>query len=146
MDEQVQSLHEEWQEQRARQDAEGYARLKRDRRNAVIAGAMVGFLSTLATVQFTRQALFWHSYLLETLLGALAGFILVRRGADPLLGVLCFGGAYLLAWLIRAIGMDPSVLFHHGDIRGAAMIQGNVLSLCLSVSCGAALGHVMSNR
>lgn len=146
MDEQVERLREEWHAQRAEWDAEGAAQIKRDRRNAVIAGAMIGFVSTLATIRFTRHALFWHSFLLESLFGAVAGYVLVRRGADPLTGIVCFSVAYMAAWLIRAMGMDPSVLFAHGDLRGAAMIQGNLLSLCLTVSCGSAMGHVMSNR
>lgn len=142
----VRRLRQEWEAERAARDASDLVRLAKDRRNAVIAGAMIGFLSTLVTVQVTRRALFWHSFLLETLLGAVAGYLLVRRGPDPLTGILCFAGAYLLAWLLRALGVDPSVLFAHGDLRGAAMIQGNVLSLCLSVSCGAAMGHVMGGR
>ena len=146
MDEQVRRLREEWEAERAARDQKDHARLAKDRRNAVIAGALVGFVSTLATVQVTRRALFWHSFLLETVLGAIAGYVLVRRGPDPLTGILCFAGAYMLAWLVRALGVDPSVLFAHGDIRGAAMIQGNFLSLCLTVSCGAAMGHVMGGR
>ncbi|MHC4939255.1 MAG: hypothetical protein ACYTHK_09830 [Planctomycetota bacterium] len=146
MDDQVRRLREEWEAEREERDAAGFARIKRDRRNAVIAGSMIGLASTLATAQFTRQAIFWHSYLLETLFCALAGYVLIRRGPDPLTGVICFGAAYMAAWLIRAIGLDPSVLFHYGDLRGVGMIQGNLLSLTLTVSCGAAMGHVMSNR
>jgi len=142
----VRRLQQEWAAERVRRDEKDQARLARDRRNAVLAGAAVGFVSTLATAQFTRRAIFWHSFLLESLLGALAGWILVRRGPDPLTGILCFAGAYLLAWFVRAMGLDPSVLFAHGDLRGAAMIQGNVLSLCLSISSGAAMGQVMQER
>jgi len=143
MDEQVQRLREEWEERRAAADARDLARLARDRRNAIIAGATIGFVSTFATIQVTRRALFWHSFLLETVLGAVAGWILVRRGADPLNGIVCFSLAYLCAWLLRAFGLDPSVLFAHGDMRGAAMIQGNFMSLCFTVACGSAMGHVM---
>ena len=53
-------------------DAVAEARVRRDRRNAVIAGATIGFVSTFATIQVTRKAMFWHSFLLESLLGALA--------------------------------------------------------------------------
>ena len=120
-----------------------WARVRRDRRNATIAGGMIGLVSTLATVGVTRRAILWHSFLLETLLGALAGYLLVRLKPDPLGGVLLFSGAYLLAWLVRAMGLDPSVLFASGDLRGAAMIQGNLLSLCITISCGVAMGQVM---
>ena len=40
-------------------------------------------------------------------------------------------------------GLDPSVLFAVGDLRGAAMIQGNMVSLSLCVACGAAMGQIM---
>ena len=140
MDDQVRQLQEEWDAQRAAQDLEGHARLQRDRRNAVIAGAMIGFVSTFVTVQVTRRAFFWHSFLLEALLGALAGYLLIRLRPDPLGGILLFSGAYLIAWFLRAIGLDPSVAFLIGDIRGAAMIQGNVVSLSICVACGAAMG------
>ena len=123
--------------------AEAIRRQQSDRRNAVLAGGFIGLLSTLVTATVTRRAIFWHSFLLEAVLGALAGYLLVRLRPDPLGGVMLFGAAYMLAWLVRAIGLDPSVLFAVGDLRGAAMIQGNMVSLSLSVACGAAMGHVM---
>jgi len=119
------------------------ARQKRDRRNATLAGGMIGLVSTLATASITRRAIFWHSFLLEALLGALAGYLLVRLRPDPLGGVLLFSGAFLFAWLVRALGLDPSVLFATGDLRGVAMINGNLMSLCISISCGAAMGQIM---
>ena len=120
-----------------------YARQQRDRRNATIAGGMIGLVSTLSTAAFTRRGIFWHSFLLEALLGALAGYLLIRLRPDPLGGILLFSGAFLLAWVIRALGLDPSVLFAHGDLRGIGMINGNLLSLCITVSCGAAMGQIM---
>ncbi|MHC4954244.1 MAG: hypothetical protein ACYTGZ_10160 [Planctomycetota bacterium] len=143
MEEQVRRLHEEFVAERETALAEAFRRQRRDLRNAVMAGAFVGLLSTFVTATVTRRAIFWHSYLLESLLGALAGYLLVRLRPDPLGGVILFGAAYMLAWLIRAIGFDPSVLFAVGDIGGAAMIQGNMVSLSLCVACGAAMGHVM---
>ena len=143
MEDQLQRIRQEWIDEQARRDVQAEKRIRKDQRNAVIAGAMIGFASTLATVQVTRRALFWHSFLLEAILGALAGYVLIRRGADTLNGVVVFSAAYLASWLLRALGLDPSVLFAQGDLAGAAMIQGNFLSLCLTVSCGAAMGQIM---
>ena len=143
MEEQLRRLHEEFTAERAAADFEAELRQRRNRRNATIAGGMIGIVSTLVTATVTRRAIFWHSFLLEGLLGALAGYLLLRLRPDPLGGVLLFSGAYLLAWLVRAIGLDPSVAFLVGDLRGALMIQGNVVSLCLCIACGAAMGQVM---
>jgi len=120
-----------------------FRRQAKDRRNATLAGGMVGLASTLATAGVTRRAIFWHSFLLEAILGALAGYLLIRLRPDPLGGVLLFSGAFLMAWLIRAMGFDPSVLFASGDLRGVAMVNGNLLSLCISISCGAAMGQIL---
>ncbi|MEM8883970.1 MAG: hypothetical protein AAGD14_07880 [Planctomycetota bacterium] len=143
MDERVEQLRQEWLAEQARRDVADGKRQQRNRRNAVLAGAMIGIVSTMVTAQVTRRAIFWHSFLLEALFGAIAGYVLVRRGADPLNGVVCFSVAYFAAWLLRALGLDPSVLFAAGDLRGALMIQGNFTSLCLTVACGAAVGQVM---
>ena len=145
MEEQVQRLHEEYAVDRAAADFDAIRRQRRDRRNATLAGGMIGIVSTLATVSVTRRAIFWHSFLLEALLGALAGYLLMRLRPDPLGGIVLFSGAYLIAWFLRAIGLDPSVAFLIGDIRGAAMIQGNMVSLSICVACGAAMGQVMSD-
>ncbi len=143
VEEQLERLREEWIAEQSARDDQAERKVRRDKRNAVIAGAVIGFVSTFITIEVTRRGIFWHSFLLETLFCALAGYVLVRRGADPLNGVALFGVAYLAAWLIRALGMDPSVLFAAGDIARAAMVQGNFASLCLTVSCGAGMGHVM---
>lgn len=120
-----------------------FERRRRDLRNATIAGAFAGFVAVLATLEGTRRALFWHSFLLETLLGALAGRLLARSGGGVLRGILLFGGSYLLAFLLRAIGLDPSVVFARGDLAGAGAVYGNFASLCLMVGVGAAVGHVV---
>jgi len=145
MEDQLQRLHEEYAVDRAASDFDALRRQRRDRRNATLAGGMIGIVSTLATAPVTRRAIYWHSFLLEALLGALAGYLLMRLRPDPLGGILLFSGAYLLAWFVRAIGFDPSVAFLIGDLRGAAMIQGNLASLSFTVACGAAMGQVMSD-
>ena len=143
MEEQLQRLHEEFAAERAAADLDAHRRQRRDRRNATLAGGMIGIASTMTTASVTRRALFWHSFLLEALLCAAAGYLLVRLRPDPLGGILFFSGAYLLAWLLRALGLDPSVAFLVGDLRAALMIQGNVVSLSICVACGAAMGQVM---
>lgn len=143
MEEHLEQIRAEWRAEQTARDAQAVRKMRRDQRNAVIAGAAVGFVSTFVTIEMTRRALFWHSFLLESLFGAIAGYVLIRRGADTLNGVALFGGAYLAAWLTRALGMDPSVLFAPGDMARAQMVQGNFASLCLMVSLGAGMGHVM---
>jgi len=119
------------------------ARQRRNRRNGALAGAMTGLVAVAATAGVTRRAIFWHSFLLEAILCALAGWLLARRNGGVLRGMLLFSGAYLLAFLLRALGLDPTAVFAVGDLRGATAVQGNFMSLALVVSCGAAAGHVM---
>ncbi len=123
--------------------ATAHARQRRNRRNGMIAGAFIGLLSVALTAGVTRRALFWHSFLLESLLCAVAGYLLARGNGGGLRGVLLFSGAYLLAFGLRATGLDPSVLFAHGDLRHAAAIQGNFMSLCLVLGCGCAIGKAI---
>jgi len=122
------------------------ARQKRQRRNATIAGAMAGLCAVLVTAGATRRALFWHSFLLETLLGAAAGYVLGRTGGGALRGIVLFALAYLLAFGLRALGLDPAAVFLTGDVRAAAAVQGHFTSLCFLVSAGAAVGHIVEDR
>lgn len=141
----VERLREEFQSRREAGLERAAARVRRDRRNATIAGGFTGLLAVALTAGITRRALFWHSFLLESCLGALAGYVLARRGGGPLQGLLLFSGSYLLAWLFRAVGLDPSVLFALGDLSGAAMIQGNLTSLVLTLVCGLLVGLIVEN-
>jgi hypothetical protein len=118
-------------------------RRKRNLRNATIAGAAAGFAAVLVTAGVTRRAFAWHSFLLETLLGAIAGHLLVRWHGGPMKGLLLFAGSYFLAFLLRATGLDPSVLFVSGDVTAAAAVQGHFVSLCFLVSAGMAIGHIV---
>lgn len=112
-------------------------------RNATLGGALVGIVAVALTVSVTRRWVAWHSILPEALLGAAAGRLLARLRGGPFEGVVLFGGAALLAWSLRALGLDPSVLFTSGDLRAVPAVQGNLTSLCFSVAGGAALGHLV---
>ena len=120
-----------------------HARQRGNRLKGAAAGAAIGLVAVLATAGATRRVIVWHSFLLEAILCALAGYLLARRGGGSLNGVLLFSGAYLLAWLLRATGLDPAVLFAAGDLRRAAAVSGNLMSLCIVVSCGVAVGRVI---
>ena len=120
-----------------------FERQARNRRNATIAGACAGLAAVLVTAGVTRRAITWHSFLLEALLGALAGYVLGRCHGGVMKGLLLFSGAYLLAFVLRAFGLDPAVLFYVGDVRAGAAVQGHFVSLCFLVSTGMALGHVI---
>jgi hypothetical protein len=142
----IDELKDEFRAKQARELALAHVRERRRRRNGAIAGAAAGFAAVAVTSGATRRALFWHSFLLETLLGAVAGYILARTGGGLLKGILLFSGAYMLAFFLRASGLDPSAVFLAGDIRAAPAVQGHFTSLCFLVSAGAAMGHIVSER
>lgn len=136
-------LRAEFRERQAREMERVRERRRRNLRNATLAGAAAGFAAVLVTAGVTRRAIHWHSFLLETLLGAVAGHLLVRMNGGPMKGLLLFAGSYFLAFLLRATGLDPSVLFVRGDVTAAAAVQGHFVSLCFLVSAGMAIGHVV---
>jgi hypothetical protein len=142
----IEELRDEFRAKQAREQAAAALREKRRRRNGTIAGAAAGFAAVAVTAGATRAALFWHSFLLETILGAVAGHVLARTGGGLLKGILLFSGAYVLAFLLRASGLDPAVVFATGDLRAAPAVQGHFTSLCFLVSAGAAMGHIVAER
>jgi hypothetical protein len=142
----VEELKAEFAAEQERALARAVLRERCRRRNGAIAGAAAGLCAVLVTAGATRRALFWHSFLLETLLGAAAGYALARTGGGLLKGILLFAGAYLLAFLVRATGLDPAVLFARGDVMAAAAVQGHFTSLCFLVSAGAAVGHLVQGE
>jgi hypothetical protein len=142
----IEEIQEEFRAQQAREMERSVAREKRLRRNGTIAGAVAGLLAVAVTAGATRRALFWHSFLLESVLGAVAGYVLARTGGGLLKGILLFAGAYLLAFCLRASGLDPSAVFLAGDVRAAPAVQGHFTSLCFLVSAGAAMGHIVADR
>ena len=142
----IDDLQEEFRAKQARELAAATVRERRRRRNGTIAGAAAGFAAVAVTAGATRQALFWHSFLLETLLGMVAGYVLARTGGGLLKGIGLFAGAYMLAFFARASGLDPAVVFAAGDLRAAPAVQGHFTSLCFLVSAGAAMGHIVAER
>lgn len=142
----IEELKDEFRAKQARELAMAHVRERRRRRNGTIAGAAAGFAAVAVTAGATRTALFWHSFLLESVLGAVAGYVLARTGGGLLKGILLFSGAYMLAFFLRASGLDPSAVFASGDIRAAPAVQGHFTSLCFLVSAGAAMGHIVAER
>jgi hypothetical protein len=136
----------EFRAKQARELERAVEREKRRRRNGLVAGAAAGFAAVLVTAGATRRALFWHSFLLETILGAVAGYVLARTGGGVLKGILLFAGAYMIAFCLRAGGLDPAVVFLAGDLRAAPAVQGHFTSLCFLVSAGAAMGHIVGDQ
>lgn len=142
----IEELKAEFRVEHARELALAVVREKRRRRNGTIAGAAAGFLAVAVTAGATRQAIFWHSFLLESLLGSVAGYVLARTGGGLLKGIVLFAGAYMMAFFVRASGLDPSAVFAAGDLRAVPAVQGHFTSLCFLVSAGAAMGHIVSDR
>lgn len=142
----IDELQAEFRAKQARELELAVRREKRRRRNGTVAGAAAGFAAVAVTAGATRQAIFWHSFLLESLLGAVAGYVLARTGGGLLKGILLFAGAYMMAFFVRASGLDPAVVFASGDLRAAPAVQGHFTSLCFLVSAGAAMGHIVSER
>ncbi|HEX5138611.1 MAG TPA: hypothetical protein VFY93_16685 [Planctomycetota bacterium] len=142
----IDELQEEFRAKQERDLARAHAREKARRRNGTIAGAAAGLAAVAVTAGATRTALFWHSFLLEAVLGAVAGYVLARTGGGLLKGIVLFSGAYMLAFFLRASGLDPAAVFQAGDIRAAPAVQGHFTSLCFLVSAGAAMGHIVADR
>ena len=118
---------------------------KKDRIACTLAGAFAGFAAVLVTCAATRHELFWHSFLWESLLGGIAGHLLVRRAGGVITGIVLFAAAYLLATLLRAMGLDPSVIFQMNDIAMIGSIQGNMTALIAMVGAGGLLGHIVAD-
>ncbi|MFI5403320.1 MAG: hypothetical protein ACHQ1G_10310 [Planctomycetota bacterium] len=142
----IEALKDEFRAKQARELELAVVRERRRRRNGTIAGAAAGFAAVAVTAGATRTALFWHSFLLESVLGAVAGYVLARAGGGLLKGILLFSGAYMLAFFVRASGLDPAVVFASGDLRAAPAVQGHFTSLCFLVSAGAAMGHIVAEQ
>ena len=138
-------LRREFQERQRRNLRELLLRERRNRRNGALAGAACGLGAIFTTAAATRTVILWHSFLLETVLCAAAGYALARRGGGVLTGLVLFAVSYLLAFGLRAFGLDPSVVFSPGDLRAAAAVQGNLVTLCFLLAAGGLIGHIISD-
>jgi hypothetical protein len=121
------------------------ARERRNRRNGALAGGFAGLLAVMATCGVTRKELAWHSFVWEALLCVVAGYLLARWKGGVLKGIGLFSAAYLLATLLRAMGLDPSVVFEAGDMRRIGSVTGNLTSLAVLAGVGGVLGHVIGD-
>lgn len=143
MSDPVERLRDEYTLREAEAMERALARQKRNRRNTVLAGAFVGLVAVITTAALTRTSIHWHSFLFETLFCAAAGYGLARVHGSALWGALFFGIAYLLAWFLRAIGLDPGLIVGGDHLQRFVAGQGNFVSLCIVVACGAAIGQII---
>jgi len=132
----------------ARQHAEMRSAHKRQRRNrfgASLAGGVAALAAVALTAALARQTIVWHAFGLEAALGALAGYLLARRGGGMLAGALYFCLAYLVAFQLRSTGFDPGSLFAGKDMQLAWAGSGHLMSLGILVSCGGIIGLGIEN-
>ena len=113
-----------------------------------IAGALRGIFAMLLaigiTVVVTRIGFYWHSFLLEFLFAAFAGYFIQRTGGGLLKGVLLLPLAYAGAFLMRKLGWDPSSLLAPEAILIAG--HGHLLAVCCLVGCGGLVGYTLESR
>lgn len=138
-------LRQDFLEQQQQSMARSAVLQRRNRLNGAIGGGVAGLVGTAVSAAVTRSAIAWHSFLLEALLCTLAGYLLARRGGGILTGALLFSGAYLLAFQLRAHGLDPGVLFNVGDLRQATATQGHLMTMSILMACGGAFGSILES-
>lgn len=113
-----------------------------------ITGALGGlfsmFLAIAITVVVTRLSFFWHSFVLEFMFAAVAGFFIQRLGGGLLKGVLFLPAAYGLAFLMRRYGWDPSTALAPDPVVIAG--HGHLLAICCLVGCGGVFGYTQEGR
>ncbi len=68
--------------------------------------------------------------------------MLARRRGGVITGILLFSAAYLLATLLRALGLDPSVVFAAGDLARIGSVTGNLTALVILAAVGGVFGHL----
>ena len=139
------SLKAEFEARRTAQFERLDERERRNRLSGTAAGAFAGLLAVVTTCGVTRKEIHWHSFVWEALLCALAGYLLARWKGGVLKGIGMFAGAYLLATLLRAMGLDPAVVFDNADLRKIGSITGNVTALALLAGVGGVFGHVIAD-
>jgi len=113
-----------------------------------VGGALGGIFAMLVaigiTVFVTRITFYWHSFLLEFLFAAFAGYFSQRSGGGLLKGVVLLPLAYGAAFVLRRMGWDPSSLI----APGAVLISGygHLLAVCCLVGCGGLTGYILESR
>jgi len=113
-----------------------------------ISGALSGIFAMLiaigVTVVVTRIGFYWHSFLLEFLFAAFAGYFVQRTGGGLLKGVLLLPLSYGAAFLMRRMGWDPSTMLAPDSILITG--YGHLLAVCCLVGCGGVTGYVLESR
>ncbi len=113
-----------------------------------ITGALAGVLAMVVaiaiTVVVTRIGFYWHSFLLEFLFAAFAGYFIQRTDGGLLKGVMLLPLAYGAAFLMRRFGWDPSGWLAPDAILIAG--HGHLLAVCCLVGCGGISGYVLESR
>jgi hypothetical protein len=111
-------------------------------------GALSGVFAMLVaigiTVVVTRIGFFWHSFLLEFLFAAFAGYFVQRSGGGLLKGVMLLPLAYGAAFLMRRMGWDPSSMLAPQSILISG--HGHLLAVCILVGCGGLAGYTLEGR
>lgn len=113
-----------------------------------ITGALSGIFAMLipiaVTVVVTRIGFYWHSFLLEFMFAAFAGYFIQRSGGGLLKGVLLLPLAYGSAFLMRRLGWDPSSWLAPDAVLIAG--HGHLLAVCCLVGCGGLSGYALESR
>ncbi|HEX5138163.1 MAG TPA: hypothetical protein VFY93_14400 [Planctomycetota bacterium] len=102
------------------------------------------FIAITVTVVVTRIGFYWHSFLLEFLFAAFAGYFIQRSGGGLLKGVLILPLAYGAAFLMRRMGWDPSTMLAPDAILITG--YGHLLAVCCLVGCGGIAGYTLESR
>jgi len=112
----------------------------------VFGGVIAALLAVALTVVVTRLEFFWHSFLLEFGLAALAGLLIHVTGGGLLKGIFLLPLAYAGAYLLRDQGYDPAVWI--GGEGSSVVIDGygHLLAVCTLVGCGGVFGHILESR
>jgi len=112
----------------------------------VIGGILASLLAVALTVVVTQLDFFWHSFILEVGLAALAGLLIHVTGGGLLQGVFLLPLSYAGAYLIRQQGYDPAEWI--GGEGSSIIIDGygHLLAVCTLVGCGGVVGHVIESR
>jgi hypothetical protein len=113
-----------------------------------VTGALTGVIAMVIaiaiTVVVTRIGFYWHSFLLEFLFSAFAGYVMQRSGGGLLRGVVLLPLAYGAAFLMRRYGWDPSSALAPDAILISG--HGHLLAVCILVGCGGLTGYVLETR
>jgi hypothetical protein len=113
-----------------------------------ITGAFGGIFAMVVaiaiTVVVTRIGFYWHSFLLEFLFAAFAGYFIQRSGGGLLKGVLLLPLAYGAAFLMRRMGWDPSSMLAAESMLISG--HGHLLAVCCLVGCGGIGGYILESR